>query len=557
MFKLDTSNLRGDITGGITAGVVALPLALALGVASGLGPIAGLYGAIAVGFFAALFGGTPSQISGPTGPMVVVLAGLFASLSGSAELVFTAVILAGLIQVAFGVLGVGQYIRLVPYPVVSGFMTGIGVIIIILQLGRLLGHEPPGGTLGALGYLPTALASINFTALILGIGTLVIAYKWPSNLGKYVPGALAALIIGTLVGLTLEGLPKLGEIPTGLPDLHMPVFNQETIWLVLEAAVILAVLGSIDSLLTSLVADNMTRTRHDSNRELIGQGIGNTVSGLIGGIAGAGATMRTVVNIRSGGRERISGMVHALLLLAVVLGLSPLAAQIPHAVLAGILVKVGLDIVDWNYLSKAHRGPRWDLALMALVLGFTVFVDLITAVAIGVVLAALAYVKQVATLQLEAIKNLPDLPLSEEEKTTLDHLGPRVRLFDFGGPLSFGAAADLGHHVREQVKNGTSAVILNFERVPFVDVSAARAVETIAHDASASGRTVFLSGMNEEIIEVLTGLGVLNGLKPEQCQPTRAEAIRAASALIEKGESETKTSKKNDLGLNQAQPASS
>ncbi|MAH56464.1 MAG: sodium-independent anion transporter, partial [Aestuariibacter sp.] len=386
------TNVRGDLTGGLTAGIVALPLALALGVASGVGPMAGLYGAIAVGFFAALFGGTPSQISGPTGPMVVVLAGLFASLSGDVELIFTAVILAGIFQIVFGFLGVGNYIRLVPYPVISGFMTGIGAIIIILQIGRLLGHEPPGGTLGALGYLPTALADINFSTLILGVGTLVIAYKWPASLGKYIPGALAALIIGTLVSLFAFEVPVLGNIPTGLPSLHLPVYNQEKLLLVLEAAFILAVLGAIDSLLTSLVADNMTRTRHDSSQELIGQGIGNTVSGLIGGIAGAGATMRTVVNIRSGGKERLSGMIHALVLLAIVLGLSPLASVIPHAVLAGILVKVGLDIVDWSYIKRAHTGPRWDFALMLLVLGLTVFVDLITAVGVGVVLAALAYV---------------------------------------------------------------------------------------------------------------------------------------------------------------------
>ena len=270
------SNVKGDLTGGLTAGIVALPLALALGVASGVGPMAGLYGAIAVGFFAALLGGTPSQISGPTGPMVVVLAGLFATLSGDLGLIFTVVMLAGLLQIIMGFTGVGQYIRLVPYPVISGFMSGIGAIIIILQLGRLMGHEPPGGTIGALKYLPTALSDIDFVTLGLGLGTLIIAYKWPPKLGKVVPGALAALIIGTLVSLGLE-TPILGNIPTGLPELHMPVFDQSKLLLVLEAAFILAILGAIDSLLTSLVADNMTRTRHDSNKELIGQGVGNTV----------------------------------------------------------------------------------------------------------------------------------------------------------------------------------------------------------------------------------------------------------------------------------------
>lgn len=505
MVNLNFSNLRGDITGGLTAGIVALPLALALGVASGLGPIAGLYGAIAVGFFAALFGGTPSQISGPTGPMVVVLAGLFASLSGDAALIFTAVMLAGLMQIAFGFLGVGQYIRLVPYPVISGFMSGIGAIIIILQLGRLLGHEPPGGTIGALSYLPTALADINFATLALGLGTLVIAYKWPPSLGKYVPGALAALIIGTLVSLALS-VPVLGAIPTGLPSLHLPVFDQSKALLILEAAFILAVLGAIDSLLTSLVADNMTRTRHDSNKELIGQGIGNTFAGLIGGIAGAGATMRTVVNIRSGGKYNLSGMIHALVLLAIVLGLSPLAAQIPHAVLAGILVKVGLDIIDWSYLKRAHKGPRWDFALMLTVLGLTVFVDLITAVGVGVVFAALAYVKQIAQLQIEELKKIPEALNDPEENALLEKLKDKVSIFSFGGPLSFGAAADVGHHVREQVKPGSKVTILDFSRVPTMDVSAAMAVETVTSDALAAGRKLVICGANVDVNKVLESI---------------------------------------------------
>lgn len=530
--KVDFSNLRGDLTGGITAGIVALPLALALGVASGLGPMAGLYGAIAVGFFAAWLGGTPSQISGPTGPMVVVLAGLFASLSGNAELIFTAVVLAGLFQILFGFLGVGQYIRLVPYPVISGFMTGIGAIIIILQLGRLMGHEPPGGTIGALSYLPTALSDINFATLALGIGTLLIAYKWPPAMGKYVPGALAALIIGTLVSLGLANVPVLGEIPTGLPSLHLPVFEQSQFLLVLEAAFILAVLGAIDSLLTSLVADNMTRTRHESNRELIGQGVGNTVAGLIGGIAGAGATMRTVVNIRSGGTGRLSGMVHAMVLLAVVLGLSPLAAQIPHAVLAGILVKVGLDIIDWSYLKRAHNGPRWDFALMVLVLGLTVFVDLITAVGVGVVLAALAYVRQIAQLQIEELKKLPDAFSDPEENALLKASNGKVSVFSFGGPLSFGAAADVGHHVREKVKPGSQVLILDFSRVPLMDVSAAMAVENVTADARASGRTLFICGATDEVIKVLSGINAYQDGTPTFA--TRREALEEAVALINK-----------------------
>lgn len=529
--KLD--HLRGDLTGGITAGVVALPLALALGVASGLGPMAGLYGAIFVGFFAAVFGGTASQISGPTGPMVVVLAGLFASLSGDASLIFTAIVLAGLFQIVFGVLGLGAYIRLVPYPVISGFMSGIGVIIIILQLSPLLGHESPSGTLGALGHLPTALGDIHVANLLLGLGSLALVYFWPASVGKYVPAPLAALVVGGLLAYGVLDVPVLGDIPSGLPSLHLPVMpEQSQLFLVIEAALILALLGAIDSLLTSLVADNMTRTRHNSNRELIGQGIGNTFSGLFGGIAGAGATMRTVVNIRSGGKTRASGAVHALLLLAIVLGLGPLAANIPLAVLAGILVKVGLDIVDWNYLKRAHQGPRWDLLLMVMVLGLTVFVDLITAVAAGVVLAALSFVRQVAQLQIENLRYRPEHLDSPEEKALLNDAGDAVMLFDFSGPLSFGAAADLGHRVREHCEPGSRILVLDFTSVPYLDVSAVMAVENIAADALSSGKHLYLVGMNTSVTNTLKNMN--GGLPGDASFTTRLDALKAATEHLSK-----------------------
>jgi len=526
----DTSNMRGDITGGLTAGIVALPLALAFGEASGAGPIAGLWGAIIVGFFAALFGGTNTQITGPTGPMVVVFAGVFASLSGKPEYVFAAVVLAGIFQILFGVLKLGQYIRLVPYPVISGFMSGIGVIIIFLQTARLFGHEPGGsGTIAALKAIPGAVADPNFAALIIGVVTLLVIFFWPKSVGKYVPGALAALIIGTLLSFALDGAPVLGDIPTGLPEFIIPslAVSFDTAIIIGEAALILALLGTIDSLLTSLVADNMTRTRHHSEKELIGQGIGNTIAGFFGAIPGAGATMRTVVNIRSGGGTKISGMIHSLILVAVVLALAPLASQIPHAVLAGILVKVGYDIIDVSYLKNAHRGPRWDLVLMAVVLGVTVFVDLIQAVALGVFLAALGFIKQLADDQLKAFgEAAPQITTPEEEEILKEAKG-RILLFDFGGPLSFGAAADLGHQVRERAKNGTQSIILDFSRVPFMDVSAARAVETIACDAKNSGKTVYVTGMSEKIS------GVLSGLDADHCLPADGRYAERLDALKE------------------------
>lgn len=525
----DLSNLRGDVFGGLTAGIVALPLALAFGEASGAGPIAGLWGAIFVGFFASLFGGTGSNVSGPTGPMVVVFAGIFSMLSGNPALVFAAVVLAGVIQILMGVFKMGQYIRLVPYPVVSGFMSGIGCIIIALQLSRLFGHEPDGGgTIPALTAIPGAIMDPNVNALLIGILTLVIIFAWPKKLGKLVPAPLAALIIGTVTSLFLTGAPILGAIPTGFPSLIIPEFTSETFAIVLEAAVLLAVLGAIDSLLTSLVADNMTRTRHQSDKELIGQGIGNTFAGFFGAIPGAGATMRTVVNIRTGGQTKISGMLHALVLLLVVVSLSPLASKIPHAVLAGILIKVGYDIIDVGYLKRAHKGPRLDLALMALVLVLTVFVDLITAVAAGVVLAALAFVKQLADEQLKQFSGTTKTEASTEERELLAKANGQITIFDFGGPLSFGAAADVGHQVRERTKDKSSAIILDFSRVPFIDVSASRAIETIITDATAAGKAVYETGMNDSVRSILIGLNEEDNFHVITSYNTRLEALSYA-----------------------------
>ena len=367
----------------------------------------------------------------------------------------------------------------------------------------------------------------NVAALVIGLVTLGVIFFWPKKIGKWLPSPLAALIIGTLLSLVLKGAPVLGDIPTGFPSFIMPEFTASTFLLVAEAAFILAVLGAIDSLLTSLVADNMTRTRHDSDKELVGQGIGNSIAGLFGAIPGAGATMRTVVNIRTGGQTKIAGILHALVLLAVVISLSPLASKIPHAVLAGILIKVGWDIIDVNYLKRAHMGPRWDLALMVLVLGLTVFVDLITAVAAGVILAALAFVKQLADQQLEQFRS-GETSMSPEEQALLDKADGHVLLFDFGGPLSFGASTDLALRVRERAQEKGEAIVLDFSRVPFLDVSAARAVETIICDARVAERTIYITGMSDEVAGVLSGLDADHCLPADTHYSSRLEALRAA-----------------------------
>jgi len=507
MSLLKFTNLRGDFFGGLTAGIVALPLALAFGEASGAGPIAGVYGAMIVGFFAALLGGTQTQISGPTGPMIVVFAGVFSSFSGDPKLVFTTVIIAGLLQIVFGVLRLGQYIRLVPYPVVSGFMSGIGAIIIFLQISRLFGHEPiEKGTISAISSIVPAVGDPVIPALFVGIVALLVVFFWPKKIAKFLPAPLAALIIGTLLGLIFKGAPLLGNIPTGLPSFIAPALSQDTFMIMIKAALILALLGSIDSLLTSIVADNMTRTRHNSNRELIGQGVGNSIAGFFGGIPGAGATMRTVVNIRTGGTTNLSGIIHSLFLFTIVIILAPLAELIPHSVLAGILIKVGYDIIDWQYLKKAHKGPRWDLLLMILVLGLTVFVDLISAVIVGVILAALAFVKQLADAQLKRL-DMTGQTGSEEEQEIIKKFSDRIMILGFGGPLSFGAAAEVAHRVRIlSASKDTNILLLDFDNVHFMDLSAAYAVDNIVSEAKEDNKLVYMMGLDNKVKKTMKGI---------------------------------------------------
>ena len=533
-------NLRGDVYGGLTAAVVALPLALAFGVASGAGPIAGLYGAIFVGFFAALFGGTPAQISGPTGPMTVVMAGTITQFAHEPAMAFTVVMLAGIFQILFGVVRLGRYVALVPFPVISGFMSGIGCIIIILQLAPLIGHATPGGgPLAALAGLPEALRAPARDATIVGLITLGIVYLTPNRLNRIVPSPLLALLLGSvLVLVLLPGAPVLGEIPTGLPAPQLPTFTLDAVPAMVQAALVLALLGSIDSLLTSLIADNVTQTYHDSDRELIGQGIGNAVAGAFGGIPGAGATMRTVVNVRTGGRTPISGALHALVLLAIVLGLGGLAQHIPHAVLAGILLKVGIDIIDWPYLKRIREAPRAGVFFMLVVLLLTVLVDLITAVAVGVVLASLLFVKRMSDLQLaniRAITGASDGPdLSEAERAALEAGGGRVILYHLSGPFSFGAAKGMAR--RLGAFDEYDALVLDLREVPFLDSSASLGLEDAIKQAEGRNKQVFLVGVRQEVASTLRRLGVLKLLPESHYHVSRLEALRQAAAMVERAD---------------------
>lgn len=531
-------NIKGDLFGGLTAAVVALPLALAFGVASGAGPMAGLYGAIFTGLFAALFGGTPSQITGPTGPMTVVMAAVFTSYADSPAMAFTIVMMGGGFQILFGVFRLGQLVSYVPYTVISGFMSGIGCIIFLLQMAPLIGHTPPpGGVVGSLLALPEFIQDINTHALVVGVASFVIVTFFKGRVAQFIPPPLLALAVGIgLVVMWFDQAPVLGDIPTGLPTPVMPVIGLDALPSMIGSAMILALLGSIDSLLTSLIADSVTGTEHKPNRELIGQGIGNMVAGLFGGIPGAGATMRTVVNVRSGGATPISGVVHALVLLGVVLGLGTYAAYIPHAVLAGILLKVGIDIIDWPYLQKLKRAPREGVFVMLMVLGLTVFVDLILAVGAGMVLASLLFVKRMADFQLRAVRRHgkldegTSLPLTVDQQDFLEVNADLVTYYHFGGPVTFGVAKDIPRLLT--LDQNVRLLILDLKDVPFVDTTGAFAIEKIIQKAKKLDLTVITICRDPSVEAVLTSLDVTNRMKRENQINSREEAFSKAAAFV-------------------------
>lgn len=539
---LHFNNIRGDIFGGLTAAVVALPLALAFGVSSGAGPIAGLYGAIFVGLFAALFGGTPAQVSGPTGPMTVVMALIFTEYTSmdpvhGPALAFTVVIMGGLFQIGFGLARIGRYINYVPLPVISGFMSGIGVIIILLQIGPLLGQMASSGPMAALLAFPAAIANMNIAALLLGLVSIAIVYLTPAKLGRYIPSPLLALLIGTLLWFAMpdKGVTVLGDIPTGFPKYMVPEISLVLLPGMVKSALILALLGTIDSLLTSLVADNITRTHHLSDRELIGQGIGNTVAGFFGGLPGAGATMRTVVNVRAGGLTPISGALHALVLLAIVLGMGPIASNIPHVVLAGILIKVGTDIIDWDYLKRVHISPPPGVVIMFTVLIMTVFVDLIVAVASGMIMASMLSLKRHSDMQLSKINIRrsvdEETPVSKEEADILNGSGGRLLLFHIGGPMSFGAAKEMVKMLAYQ--QDYKVLVLDLSDVPSLDYTASRGIKDMVNGTLDAGREVVVALPRGEPCALLDREQILDALPMHYRHIGRLSALRFANQLLE------------------------
>lgn len=523
-------NIRGDIFGGLTAGIVALPLALAFGVQSGLGASAGLYGAMLLGFFAAVFGGTNSQISGPTGPMTVVTATIassaiakFGSIDNAWGVIVITFLLAGIFQVSFGLLKIGKYIKYIPYPVLSGFMSGIGIIIILFQLFPVLGLKSPGEIPDVFVQLPGSVSNINFNSVILAVATILIIYIFP-YISKAIPGTLVALVMVTLISFLFAlDIPLIGEMPAGLPSLQISSLarlNFSDIFLAMLPAMTLAGLGSIDTLLTSVVADNITRTRHNSNKELIGQGIGNIISSFFGGLPGAGATMRTVVNVKSGGRTKLSGVIHAIFLMLVVIGLGKYVSFIPLAGLAGILITVGIGIIDRKGLRNILNIPRADALILVTVLLLTVFVNLIQAVGIGMVLASVIFMRKASNMVEENTslsrveKYDKEIAWEDELKLNLSYKHVYIKRFD--GPMFFGVASKMLERINK-IPIDAKVIIFRMKKVPYIDQSGLYALEEVIKEMQKMGIKVVLTMTQPQPLYMLKRNHLIPNILQEDC----------------------------------------
>ena len=537
---INKSNLRGDTLGGVTAAIVSLPLALTFGVASGVGPEAGLYGAIIIGLFAALFGGTPTLISEPTGPMTVIMAAVVTTLIADnpdtgLAMAFTVVMIAGFTQIIFGVMKLGKYITMMPYSVISGFMSGIGCILIVMQLAPALGSATPtGGVMGTLTSMPEIITNISFTEFSMAIATILILFLTPKKLKNIVPPQLIALIMISLISVLFfqtVDIRRIGEINVSLPSIIFPEFTPDQIRIMILDGIVLGMLGCIDSMLTSVIADNLTRSEHKSDKELIGQGIGNMMSGLLGGLPGAGATMGTVVNIQAGAKTALSGLIRVLVLVVAIFGASGLISVIPIAVLAGIAVKVGIDILDWSFIKRAHKVSKQSSLIMYAVLLLTVFVDLVVAVGIGVFIANIITIEKLSASQAKNIKAISDvdgsLPLTIEQRKLLNKANGQILFFYLSGTMIFGVSKALSRELSSMTEH--KVIIIDLSDVSFLDDTIALAIENLIKDANHLDKHIFMLVKQSSSKKKFQKMGFTEILSPDAFVTNRTEALTKAT----------------------------
>lgn len=514
--------IKGDVFGALTSTIVALPFALAFGITSGAGASAGIYCAIITGFFASLFGGTNVQVSGPNTGLTVAMAAILTSFVAQSPdnglvAAFTVVSLAGLFQMAFGLLKLGKYFTLVSYPVISGFTSGIGVLILLSQVEPLFGVP--------IGQLFEHATVLNHTNIAIGLLCLGLVYFWPAVLNKYVPGSIAALVLATIYFLISDvNIPVVGAISSGLPSFSWPVWDSELAGEMIKSALLIATLSTLDSLMTSLTVDSITKDFHDSDQELVGQGIGNTIAGLFGALPGGGATMRTVSNLRAGGTTPLSGMLHAAFILLIVNWGGEYTAFIPSVVLAAILMNVGLNIIDWRFLKRLHQVPLFSAGLMLSTMVMSVVFDLVTAVLIGVFVANLVTIRRLSEIQLDNLNLLTgtDNSLSVTEKELVISVEKTATLLDISGPIGFGVARGLKQCVSDSEHQ---ILLINFSRARFVGITSTIAIEEIIIDSEQQGQQVLLSGVCDRVIQDFNKLKLLDKIDSNHIFATREQAL--------------------------------
>lgn len=526
-----------DVVAGVIVGVVALPLAIAFAIASGLPPQYGLYTAIVAGFLGSLLGGSRVQISGPTGAFVVIVYGIVQA-HGVAGLTL-ATIMAGLILVAFGVARLGRVIQFIPFPVTIGFTSGIAVVILSGQLRDLLGLEMetlPADFVERWAAYGEALGTLNLQALALGMAGIVVLKLWP-RVSRRVPSPFVALALGTvavpLLGLEVETVgSRFGGVSLGLPTLVVPEFSLATIRALVPAAVAIAILGGVESLLSAVVADGMTGQRHDSNQELVGQGVANVVAPLLGGMPATGAIARTATNVRNGGRTPVSGIVHALTVLLICLFAAPLVAMIPMAILASILVMVAWHMGEWPTFLGEFRGPRSDLIVLLTTFTLTVMVDLVVAIEVGMVLAAFLFMRRMAEVtDVSAATGSFREPSDEGGAEAPLPLPPGVVVYEINGPFFFGAAEKF-RDTLGTVATRPRALILRMRNVPAMDSTGLNALRELARRARKDGIHVVLSGVRPQPRQVLDRSGLLDELGPGNVLPSIEAALERVEGLL-------------------------
>ena len=527
----------GDVLGGITAAVVGLPVALAFGVSSGLGAAAGIYGAVAVGFFAAVFGGTRSLISGPTGSMTVAMAVIVTSYAENIGQAFTIVIMAGLIQMLFGFLRIGRFVSYTPYSVIAGFMTGVGIIILSVQILPFMGADPvTGGPVEALRNLPGIIEGFDLSAVGIAGVTLGVAIIWPSRLDKYLPSTLVALFAGIIVTvLWFSNAPTIGAVPTDLPVFKLPALSFDALVRAIEPAMVLALVGSADTLLTALVGDSMTRGRHDPNKELFAQGIGTVVTGFIQGLPGSGAIPSTIANIRAGGRTVVSGVIAVVILVVMILVLGDYVARIPNALLAGVLMKVALDTMEWRFVTRLLRIQREHMVVMLLTLGLTVFLDLVTAIAVGMIAAAVTSARQFERLELDSVVSVPILDQSffgtEVGEEDVESFSARVGLVALRGSFTVASSRKLLDTIGKDIREH-EVVILDFSNTVYMDESAAMVIERLIETATSYETGCIVMGLAGMPARNLEALNILKQVPLDQRVQTWDEARLVAARLL-------------------------